>query len=163
MNIVLMVLVIAVTLFVLAFLTKRRFGVLGLALTAGAMLSSLWTADLAPALEQSGIVTWQLPLEALASAVLILLPAALLLFSGPSYHNMSLRIVGAASFALLATVLLIEPIGSTIVLMDQGKDIYDWLLQNQVYIITVGILLAVVDLLSVHTGIGGKPRRGRNH
>ena len=37
---------IAVVLFILAFLTKRRFGVLGLGLAAGVVLSQLWAVTL---------------------------------------------------------------------------------------------------------------------
>ena len=48
MNVALVFAVILIALFGLAFLTKRRFGVLGLALAAGAMLSSLWAESLTP-------------------------------------------------------------------------------------------------------------------
>ena len=38
--------VLGLILFGLAFMTRRRFGVLGLALAAGSVLSSLWAAPL---------------------------------------------------------------------------------------------------------------------
>ena len=43
MTVVLVFLAVAIALFVGAFISKRRFGLLGLALTAGATLSTLWS------------------------------------------------------------------------------------------------------------------------
>lgn len=162
MNIALILVVTVIVLFVLAFVTKRRFGVLGLALAAGAMLSNLWAASLTPLVAQTGVVVEQPPLETLVAAVLVLLPAVLLLFSGPSYHDLPLRLIGAGCFALLAAVFLIEPIGSALVLVDQNKQVYDWLLHNRVYIVTAGLVFAIIDLLSVHTGIGHKTKRSKH-
>ena len=56
MNVVIVVSIILVALFALAFFTKRRFGVLGLALAAGAMLSELWAAELTPFVQKAGFV-----------------------------------------------------------------------------------------------------------
>jgi hypothetical protein len=158
MNLVFIVAIVIVTLFLLAFITKRRFGVLGLALAAGAMLSNLWAVKLTPLVAQAGVVSDRPPLEVLVAATLVLLPAVLLLFSGPSYHDMPMRVGGAFCFALLATVFLMEPIGGTLVLMDQNMQVYDWLLQNRVYIVTGGLILAILDLLSLHTGIAPRPK-----
>jgi hypothetical protein len=44
-----------VILWLLAFMTKRRFGILGLALTAGAYLSSLWSRDMVTLLDSLGL------------------------------------------------------------------------------------------------------------
>ena len=126
-------------LFGLAYLTKRRFGVLGLALAAGSMLSGLWAETLTPIVAGAGIQVDVPPLITIVSVALVLLPAVLLLFSGPSYHERCLRLGGAALFALLAFALLIEPLGSALVLQDQGKVIYDFVAENQVYIVTAGL------------------------
>src|SRR5258708_6096136 len=112
MSFLVIFLVIIGALFLTAFLTKRRFGVLGLALAAGAMLSTLWVGDLTPIIASAGIILVRPPLESVVSAGLILLPAVLLLSSGSTYKSMLQRVIGAALFAMLATSLLLEPLGS---------------------------------------------------
>jgi len=162
MDTALIVLTLLVPLFVLAFVTKRRFGVLGLALAAGAMLSNLWTATLTPLFVKAGVVSEHPPLQTIVAVVLVLLPSAVLLFSGPSYRTSRLRLFGALAFGVMATVFLIEPVGSAFILTDQNKDAYNWLVQNRVYIVTGGLVLAIFDLLSLHTGIGDHPKRGKH-
>lgn len=151
MNVALVFIVVLVMLFVLAFLTKRRFGVLGLALAAGAMLSSLWAQTLTPIIAQTGLVVDRPPLITLVSVALVLLPAVVLLFSGPSYRDMPMRFVGALCFAALALALLVEPLGSALVLTGDSKVVYDFFAANRVYIVTVGLILALFDLLTTHT------------
>ena len=156
MNVAIVFLIVLILLFGLAYATKRRFGVLGLALAAGSMLSGLWAAKLTPIVADAGIVVQNPPLITLVAVILVLLPALLLLFSGPSYHDIPMRLAGAFLFAALAFALLIEPLGSALVLQDQGKEVYDFFVENRVYIVTVGLVLAVIDLLAVHTGRGRK-------
>lgn len=152
MNVVIIFLIVVVALFVVAFATKRRFGVLGLALAAGAMLSSLWSEKLTPLVEQTGVVSIVLPpLESLVAAALVLLPAVLLFFSGPTYKNIGHRVMGSFAFAILALALLLEPLGSALVLQDIGKQIYDFFVENRVYIVTVGLVFALFDILATKT------------
>ena len=151
MNVALVFIIILALLFVLAFFTKRRFGVLGLALAAGAMISSLWAQTLTPIIEQAGVSVSAPPLLTLVSVSLVLLPAVLLLFSGPSYKDLISRVFGAFLFASLALALLIEPLGSGLVLIGQGKDVYDFFATNRVYIVTVGLIIALGDLLFTKT------------
>lgn len=151
MNVALVFSIVLIALFALAFLTKRRFGVLGLALAAGAMLSSLWAQTLTPIIAQTGLVVDRPPLITLVSVTLVLLPAVLLLFSGPSYRDMPMRLTGAFCFATLALALLIEPLGSALVLTGDSKVVYDFFVMNRVYIVTAGLILALFDLLTTHT------------
>ena len=152
MNVAIVFVVVLAVLFGLAYLTKRRFGVLGLALAAGSMLSELWAAQLTPLVRDAGLVVQNPPLITVVSVVLVLLPAIVLLFSGPSYHDTPKRIIGALLFASLAFALLIEPLGSALVLQNEGRTVYEFFSTNQVYIVTVGLIIAVLDLLSTHTG-----------
>lgn len=151
MNVALVFGIVLVVLFALAFLTKRRFGVLGLALAAGAMLSSLWAETLTPIIAQAGVTVDRPPLIMLVSVALVLLPAVLLLFSGPSYKDLPMRLVGALCFAALALALLVEPLGSALVLTGDSKTVYDFFVTNRVYIVTGGLILALLDLLTTHT------------
>jgi hypothetical protein len=154
MNVAIVFIVVIVVLFALAFITKRKFGVLGLALAAGSMLSELWAAQLTPVVRDAGIIVQSPPLLTLVSVVLVLLPALLLLFSGPSYHEMPMRVIGAFLFAALAFALLIEPLGSALVLQGQGRTVYEFFDTNRVYIVTAGLIIAIVDLLGTHTSRG---------
>lgn len=152
MNVVIIFLIVVAALFVVAFATKRRFGVLGLALAAGAMLSSLWSEKLTPLVEQTGVVSIVLPpLESLVAAALVLLPAVLLFFSGPTYKHIGHRVMGSFAFAILALALLLEPLGSALVLQDIGKQIYDFFVENRVYIVTAGLVFALFDILATKT------------
>lgn len=151
MSFVVIFLIIIGALFATAFFTKRRFGVLGLALAAGAMLSTLWVGDLTPIIANAGIILVKPPLESVVSAALILLPAILLLFSGPTYKTMLQRVIGAALFAMLAIALLLEPLGSALVIDKVGKPVYDFFVQQRVLIVTAALILAIGDLLITKT------------
>lgn len=158
MSIVLMFLAMIVVLFVAAFLTRRRFGVLGLALTAGATLSSLWAAQLTPLVAKAGLELVAPPLESVVAAALVLLPAVLLFFSGPTYHHTTERVIGSLAFAILAVAFLLQPLGNSLVLDETGQTIYRFFTQNQVYIVTLGLAFAIFDLLTTRT-----PKHRRDH
>lgn len=151
MNLVIIVLILIALLFALAFFTKRRFGVLGLALAAGAMLSKTWASDLTPYVKDAGIQLVAPPLESVVASVLILLPAVLLLFSGPTYHVMWQKLLGSAAFALLALSFLLEPLAGALVLSGDSRTVYNFLIEYRTWIITGGIVYALIDLLMVRT------------
>ncbi len=160
MNVALMSIIVLGALFALAFLTKRRFGVLGLALAAGAMLSSLWAETLTPVIREAGVMVDVPPLATLVAVTLVLLPSVVLLFSGPSYSSILMRVVGAFSYAALALALLIEPMGSALILEGRSVDVYQTLLDYRVYIVTAGLIFALFDILSTRTP---KHRRSGKH
>ena len=151
MTFLIILLAVVAVLFGVAFLTKRRFGVLGLALAAGSMLSTLWVGDLTPIIAQAGFVLVKPPLESVVASMLTILPALLLLTSGPSYRTTGQRIIGAFLFALLATVLLLEPLASALIIEDIGKQVFDVLMDYQIVIITVCLTIAIMDLLVTKT------------
>ncbi len=159
MNIALVFTIILVALFLLAFVTKRRFGVLGLALAAGAMISSLWAETLTPILEQAGVSVQAPPLLTLVAVTLVLLPAVLLLFSGPSYKDLVPRVVGAFLFAALALALLVEPLGSAIVVTNESRVVYNFVADNRVYIVTLSLIIALGDILFTRSPKRHKPSK----
>jgi hypothetical protein len=148
---VIIFILLIIALFGIAFMTKRRFGVLGLALAAGSMLATLWVGDLTPLIAQAGFILVRPPLESVVAALLTLLPAILLLTSGPSYHSARQRVVGALLFATLATVLMLDALGSALVIEGVGKLVFDFLVTNRVVIITVCLTVAIFDLLAAKT------------
>lgn len=138
-------------LFVMAFITKRRLGVLGFALAAGAILSGLWTDKVTASVEGLGLQIAAPPLSLLVAIALLLLPALLLLMSGPTYTKKGHRIVGAAVFAFLACAFLVEPLGRNIVLTPETQDVYTFIATNNTYIITLGLIASLADLLVTKT------------
>lgn len=146
--------VLGLVLFGLAFMTRRRFGVLGLALAAGSLLSSMWATPLVAVIEATESGLAGIAVAGYVAAALVLLPAVLLLFSGPAYRGAYGRVAGAVLFALFALILVAEPLGAALVLDDIGRTIYDALQQYRMYIVTGGIVLAVLDLLAVHASGG---------
>lgn len=148
MNVAMVLVIVLAVLFAIAFFTKRRFGVLGLALAAGSILSTLWTQHLTPAVYEAGVNLVSPPLATVVGAVLVLLPAVILLFRGPTYKDMAKRVVGAATFALLASAFLLPILGDALVLEGDGKKIYEIIADYRVWIVTVGLILAVLDIMT---------------
>ena len=134
-------------LFAAAYFTKRRLGLLGLALAAGATLSSLWVGTLTPLVAQSGVLLVRPPLSSVLAVSLTLLPAVLLLFSGPTYKNHLHKIIGSSVFALLAIAFMLEPLMAGLVIDDSAKPIAAALQQYQQTAISIGLILAVIDLI----------------
>ncbi len=145
MEIIVIYLIIAIALFIAAFITKRRFGLLGLALAAGSILSGIWGYDAGLVASLVGVPSNAYTTAAL-SVLIILLPAVILLFHGTKYKNLIGRIVGATLFTLLATAFLIEPLSHIMMPQGFGVEVFKWLTDNQKMIIGFGLILAVVDL-----------------
>jgi hypothetical protein len=91
------------------------------------------------------------PLSAVVSALLILGPALLLLFSGPTYSGHLQRIVGSLAFALLAFVFLLQPIGVAILFDTATSQIYGTIQKSSNIIIVLGIVAALADILITRT------------
>jgi len=145
MEVILICIVIAVALFVAAFITKRRFGLLGLALAAGSILSSIWGYDIGLVVSGFGIPQGPMT-SAIVLAVIIMLPPFVLLFHGYTYKNHLARVAGAAMFTILAFAFLIEPLGHILIPVGVGANVYDWLVNHRTLIIGSGLILAVFDL-----------------
>lgn len=151
MNIVIILTVIIGLLFALTYFTKRRFGVLGLALCAGFLISEMWTGDVTPFIRGAGFELFTPPLASVVAACLVLLPAVVLLMNGPTYHRKTQRLLGAGMFALLATALLLGILGDALTLDETGQTVYNILDHNRSLIITAGIAYALYDVLILRT------------
>jgi hypothetical protein len=134
-------------LFLMPFATNRRFGVLGLALAAGSLLSTNWTGTLTPFIEQQGVVVVAPPLGIIVATMLILLPSMVLLFNGPSYHAMWQRILGSLAFTLLAFAFLIDPLKLALQLEGAGLSLIGVIDTYASIIIVGGIIAAVTDIV----------------
>ena len=149
MSTVIVLAILVAGLFALAYFTRRRFGVLGLALCAGSLLSAMWTQDVTPFVRDAGFETVAPPLSAVVAAGLILLPAILLLFSGPKYSHSIHRLVGSLAFALLATSFLLVPLGNSLNLDPIARNIMVLLTENSSLVVTAAIGYALFDILSI--------------
>lgn len=134
-------------LFCFSFFTKRRFGVLGLGLVAGSLLSTNWSDTLTPFIEQQGLVLVSPPLSSIVQTALVLLPPLILFLSGPSYSRAWPRLAGSIAFTLLAFTFLLQPIGVAVLLEGAGLEVYKFFHTYQSLIIVAGIVIALVDVL----------------
>lgn len=134
-------------LFIVSYVTKRRFGVLGLALSAGALLSLHWASTVTPFLEAQGVTLAVPPLNSLVQIGLILAPPLVLLFSGPTYTKKLPRLVGAVAFAGLGLVYISDILASILVLEQSGAVVYQFLHDNKSVLIVIGIIGAITDVL----------------
>ena len=139
--------IIAVALFLAAFFSKRRFGLLGLALTAGATLANIWSYDAGLLVSATGLIPDGPMTHAVSLSLVTLLPAVLLFFNGRTYKKLLPRLFGSLLFMVLAVAFLIEPIGYVLPLEGVGAQVYQWLKDNRDLIISIGVALAVVDVL----------------
>lgn len=143
--------------FLLAYFSKRRFGVLGLALAAGALISEQWAGTVTPFLETQGLQMVAPPLGVSVAIALTLLPAIVLLLSGPSYNKGFERIIGAVLFTVLAFAFVAPQIGPELVFDNIGLVLYDTMQDYRPLIIVVGLTVAVVDVFLTRS-----PKKPRN-
>lgn len=137
---------LVLALFTASFFSKRRFGLLGLALTAGATLSAIWYDDASRVISVTGLVPVGPITNAIALSLVVLLPAILLLFHGYTYKAVIPRIVGSLLFTILALAFLIEPIGIALALEGTTAYVYNQALNYKDLVISIGVVLAIVDL-----------------
>lgn len=151
MNAIVLLSIIGIGLFVLSFISKRRFGLLGLALAAGAILSQIWSYEAELIVSTSGIVPNGQLTAVIASSVMVLLPSVILLFHSSKYHSMLSRIIGSLLYSLLALAFLVEPLGKVLDLSDINQ-----ITSVKSLIISVGLVFAIVDLFMTKKPESGK-------
>lgn len=153
--------VVAIILFLLAFISKRRFGTLGLALAAGALLAANLSSWLGIQIARSDFDTGSLSAKSAAIILLTLVPATVLLFSGPAYTKKSHAVVGAVAFALMGTVLLAGPLSAGLPADTLSRDVMLFISRNNDWLLVIAIFGAVIDAWLTHTI---KPlRRSKKH
>lgn len=148
MNPIVIMLIVIAALFGGAFLSKRRFGLLGLGLTAGAILSPIWGENAGYVISATGLVREGPIINVIAIAAITLVPAVLFMFHGYTYKSMFGRVVGSLLFAALAVGLLITPLSSVLTITGPIGGIYQWFTANRDVIISAGVVFAIVDTLT---------------
>jgi hypothetical protein len=144
-------------LFLLAFLTKRKFGILGLGLAAGVCLNQL---------AGSVVTEWLSPFDAsfnpltsanVATIALTILPSLIFTFTGPRHHTVLpfYNLIFSLAYALIATTLLIAPITLGFPVDDpNARNIISLLSSIQLPILAFGILIAIFDISFSSNGKG---------
>ncbi len=148
MSLIVILLIVVATLFAGAFISKRRFGLLGLGLAAGAIISPIWGDTAGYVLSGTGLVKEGPLVNAIALSILILIPPVLIMFHrGYGYKHIFGRIIGAFLFTFLAVAFLIGPIGSALSFSGPVAGAYNWLVANHELIVSIGVAIALADLL----------------
>lgn len=145
--VIVILLALVLALFAGAFLSRRRFGVLGLGLTAGAILSPIWGDTAGYVVSSTGLVPEGPLVNAIALSVLILIPAVLFMFHGYSYKHIIGRVIGSVLFTLLAVAFLAGPIGSALTLTGPAGNAYGWIVSHHELIVSFGVIFVIVDFL----------------
>ena len=153
MSIVLLFGGVAVVVTALAFVLNRRFGVLALALAAGALLAELWAEGLAGVIGGLGISSVAgLPNGVVATIILTVGPLVLLLITGPKGHGKLLRLISAVLVGVLAAAVLVRPLGKFMTLDAEAMKTYKLLSDWWYYAATVGLVAGLLDMsLPLHT------------
>lgn len=160
---IVLLLAVLVVLFLLAFVTKRRFGVLGLSLAAGVVLSQNATNYLANFYANNQIHIEPLSYDSAASLTLILLPALILLVSGPKYSTKKAALIGSTGFALLGMFFLAGPLTASLPPADPlVRDILLIVGEWESLIVIVALALALLDTFMVH-GMSIKKPKSKKH
>ena len=163
MEVAIIIGIAALALFALAYVTKRRFGVLGLALAAGYVLSRLWEQDIPLLVDRIGIEFEAASSVTVVTLLVILLPSIALLFGGPTYKTKRGRLIGSALYAVLAVVFSLGALEYSLVLMGQGREVFEFLLANQQYILTIALAGAVVDIMHARSSSGSGEKHDKKH
>lgn len=154
----LILILIVASLFGLAFITKRRFGILGLGLTAGALLASSLSVSSADLIDANNLSIPGMSSQGIAAVILTLLPSLVLLLGGPRYATLLPAILGAAAYAALGTLLLLGPLSGVLPVDGTARGILNEIAAIESVLISATVLLAVLDTLSIHgtTHVGKK-------
>lgn len=139
---------VAIFLFGLAFIAKRRFGLIGLSLAAGSVLSTIWNTDASLIVSGLGLGQNAPMTNTVTLSTLTLLPSIVLLFSGHSHISKVFRITTAIFYATLATAFLLVPLSNIIDMTGQSADFYNQINSYKSLIIGFGMIFALTDLLA---------------
>ena len=136
--------------FVLAFLSARRFGMLALGLSAGYILSNLWSEELSDLLGRSGLIIEANIGELLSIVILLFAPVIILLFGGYRYDKKLSRLLSASMVAMLSATFLAKPLTKIVVMDDMAISLYGQLAIYWPQAITIGLVLGILDIVLMY-------------
>ncbi len=150
-------------LFGLALLSRRRFGVLGLGLAAGAVLSQNLSDPLANYLSSVQLPGWLLGVNVAlpVSALLVFSPSLLLMLSGPKYVGRIAAAASAAGYAALSGLFMLGPVTGSLAWSLQAGPALDFISRYRSVLVALLIILAVADMFGARASKPSGKHRSR--
>ena len=148
--------VITLILFAVVYASKRRFGLLGLALVAGSIISASWASYVTVVLQVQGIALLSPPLKVVVAALLVVLPVLFLVIVGPTYRKKWQRLSGSFLLSLFGTALMAAAIAREAPELAQGNIVIHIITQTYPIILVAGVILAILDIIVTYF-----PKKGR--
>lgn len=152
-------LVITLALFAVAYVSRRRFGILGLALAAGALLADYLSKDLSRLIAENKIPVEPLSAVSAAMIFLTLLPSLILLLGGPHYKKRNDAMAAAAGFAVLALVLILSPLMSSLPPDKLMNPFLKWVDTYRSLLLAIALGTAIFDIWMIR--IAPPPEEGK--
>lgn len=139
---------VAIVLALGAYLAGRRFGVLGLALVTGLVVSELWRAELVVLASGLPLEFGVIEPEVLVMLLAALLPSIVVLFGGPKYRTKRGRSFGAVLYGVAGVVVAVSVLGGALLpgSNDEGM-LFDLVLQYQQIALTAILAIAIIDVV----------------
>ena len=134
--------IVLVALFILAFISRRRFGHLGLALAAGVLLAGQTYEFIEKFFQVFQEFLGGITPSQAAAILLVLAPSLILMLCGRKYHSTKMRIIGALMYTVMAGFAILPFVLSSV---DLPSDVKNIISASHTAVISIGIIVAVVD------------------
>ncbi len=144
-------LLIFIILLAIGFFTKRRFGLLGVGLLLGYLISTNMVLTATQFIESQGIKFESPPLLLVVGVLLVLLPSIILVFIGPSHQKNIHKSATAFMYALTGTILSYLTIIQNTPALYSDQSLISFVASYKPLIIVLIALIALGDLFIIHT------------
>lgn len=134
-----------------AFISKRRFGILALAMAAGYIIATYEAQHVASILRNYDVSFGAMSMTTVVTMIIIILPSVLLFFGGPTYASKRNRIMGSIAYGVTALFFCLGSLEHSLVLMGQEKIVYSYIQDYREQGIVLLLILAIVDTFFIHT------------
>lgn len=156
--------IVFASLFVLAFMTKRRFGVLAMALAAGTVLSTNAAQIVADYFDNHGVTFDPYDTDVVVMVMLTLAPALVMLVSGPTYHSKRAALIGAIAIGAMSVLLLLGPLVAMWPADNtSSRDLVAQLANWRSPLIMAGLVVAIIDTFAIHNVSPRKRAKSDKH
>ena len=145
---------------ILFFAGKKAIGLPLLGLAAGALIANLWTGELTPLVANAGFAVTSPPLTSIVAVALTFLPSILLLLRAPKTDGKLKLVINSLVYGLVGVALTYAAFSNAVVLDDASSAIVAQIMRYSNLVITVGIVIAIFDVLSAKKSKGpGRPKK----
>lgn len=135
--------ILLIALFLLSFITGRRFGILGLGVAAGTLLASQTLLPLEAVFQLFQQYLGGISPAQAATILLLLAPSIILMFSGGArYDSKKMRLIGSLLYTTMAGFAILPFVMSQIEIPNEIKNV---VLTSHTFALAIGVVLAVID------------------